>query len=68
MLPSLGIEVFFPLVFLGLAAPFVRGRRQWVTAGIAVAAQWSAVVLCFPRSGGSPPPRSWPPSIGSRIK
>jgi predicted branched-subunit amino acid permease len=41
----LGIEVVFPLVFLGLAAPLLRGRRQWVTALVAVAAAVAAVVV-----------------------
>ncbi len=31
-----GLGELFPLLFLGLAAPLVRGRRAWVTAGIAV--------------------------------
>ncbi len=41
----LGIEVIFPLVFLGLAAPFLRNRRQWITAGLAVVAAVSAVLV-----------------------
>ena len=41
----LGIEVIFPLVFLGLAAPLLRNRRQWLTAGLAVIAAVSAVVI-----------------------
>lgn len=41
----LGIEVIFPLVFLGLAAPLLRNRRQWLTAGLAVMAAVSAVVV-----------------------
>ena len=40
----LGMEVVFPLVFLGLAASQVRNRRQWVTAGAAVIAVVAAVV------------------------
>jgi predicted branched-subunit amino acid permease len=40
----LGIEVIFPLVFLGLAAPLLRNRRQWMTAGLAVLAAVSAVL------------------------
>jgi predicted branched-subunit amino acid permease len=40
----LGIEVIFPLVFLGLAAPLLRNRRQWLTAGLAVIAAVSAVL------------------------
>jgi predicted branched-subunit amino acid permease len=41
----LGIEVIFPLVFLGLAAPLLRNRRQWLTAGLAVIAAVSAVLV-----------------------
>ena len=41
----LGIEVVFPLVFLGLAAPLLRGRRQWITAIAAVVAAVGAVVV-----------------------
>jgi 4-azaleucine resistance transporter AzlC len=41
----LGIEVIFPLVFLGLAAPLLRNRRQWLTAGLAVIAAVSAVLI-----------------------
>jgi predicted branched-subunit amino acid permease len=41
----LGIEVIFPLVFLGLAAPLLRNRRQWLTAGLAVMAAVSAVLV-----------------------
>jgi 4-azaleucine resistance transporter AzlC len=41
----LGIEVVFPLVFLGLAAPLLRNRRQWLTAGLAVIAAASAVLI-----------------------
>ena len=41
----LGIEVVFPLVFLGLAAPLLRGRRQWITAIAAVVAAVAAVVV-----------------------
>jgi predicted branched-subunit amino acid permease len=33
---ALGIEVLFPLLFLGLAAPLLRTRRHWVAAGSAV--------------------------------
>ncbi|MEX0667410.1 MAG: AzlC family ABC transporter permease [Acidimicrobiia bacterium] len=63
----LGIEVVFPLVFLGLAAPLLRGRRQWMTAGVAVVAAVMAVVVL---------PTEWRVTaaaivaavIGSRIK
>ena len=41
----LGIEVIFPLVFLGLAAPLLRNRRQSLTAGLAVIAAVSAVLI-----------------------
>ena len=41
----LGLGVFFPLVFLGLAAPFVRGRRQWATAAASAAASITAVLV-----------------------
>jgi 4-azaleucine resistance transporter AzlC len=41
----LGIEVVFPLVFLGLAAPLLRNRRQWMTAFLAVLAAVAAVVV-----------------------
>ena len=41
----LGIEHIFPLVFLGLAAPLLRHRRQWVTAGLAVMAAVAAVLI-----------------------
>jgi predicted branched-subunit amino acid permease len=33
---ALGIEVLFPLLFLGLAVPLLRTRRHWVAAGSAV--------------------------------
>lgn len=42
---QLGIEVIFPLVFLGLAAPLLRDRRQWLTAGASVLAAVAAVLL-----------------------
>jgi 4-azaleucine resistance transporter AzlC len=35
---AVGIGVLFPLLFLGLAAPMIRGRRDWVVAGSAVVA------------------------------
>lgn len=41
----LGIQVVFPLVFLGLAAPLLRNRRQWMTAGFASLASIAAVVV-----------------------
>jgi predicted branched-subunit amino acid permease len=33
-----GIDVFFPMIFLGLAAGLVRTRRDWFVAGAAVVA------------------------------
>lgn len=44
----LGIQVVFPLVFLGLAAPLLRNRRQWMTAGLALLAAVAAVVVLPP--------------------
>ena len=35
---ALGIGVLFPLLFLALAVPLVRRRRDWIVAGLAVAA------------------------------
>ena len=35
---ALGIDVLFALLFLGLAAPLIRIRRDWLVAGLAVAA------------------------------
>ena len=63
----LGIEIVFPLVFLGLAAPLLRGRRHWMTAGLAAVAAVAAVVAL---------PSEWRVTaaaivgavIGSRIK
>jgi len=40
---AVGIDILFGLLFLGLAAPFVRTRRDWVVAGAAVAATLIAV-------------------------
>lgn len=45
---SYGLDVLFPLMFLGLAAPLVRSRRQWITAGLAVVATVIAVGLVPP--------------------
>ncbi len=33
-----GIDVFFPLIFLGLAAALVRTRRDWIVVGTAIVA------------------------------
>ena len=52
---ALGIEVLFPLLFLGLAAPLLRTRRHWVAAG-------SAVVLRHPCHAG--PSRGMAGDIG----
>lgn len=40
-----GATVFFPLMFLALAAPLVQGRRAWIVAGLAVAAALASTVL-----------------------
>ena len=34
---ALGIDVLFALLFLGLAAPLIRTRRDWLVVGLAVA-------------------------------
>jgi predicted branched-subunit amino acid permease len=44
----LGLSIIFPLVFLGLALPLLKSRRQWVTAGLAVGATVAAVVFLPP--------------------
>jgi predicted branched-subunit amino acid permease len=44
----LGMEVVFPLVFLGLAASQLRNPRQWVTAGLSVIAAVAAVAALPP--------------------
>jgi predicted branched-subunit amino acid permease len=33
---ALGIDVLFALLFLGLAAPLIRTRRDWLVVGVAV--------------------------------
>ncbi len=40
-----GATVFFPLMFLALAAPLVRGRRAWIVVAMSVAAALAAVVV-----------------------
>ena len=35
---ALGIDVLFALLFLGLAAPLIHTRRDWMVVGMAVAA------------------------------
>ena len=42
---ALGIDVLFALLFLGLAAPLVRTRRDWLVAGLAVVAALVATVV-----------------------
>ncbi len=39
-----GATVFFPLMFLALAAPLVRGRRAWVVTGLAIVAALASTV------------------------
>lgn len=63
----LGIEVIFPLVFLGLAAPLLRGRRQWVTAGLAVLAAVAAV-LALPSEWRVTASAIVAAVVGSRVK
>ncbi len=40
-----GVGELFPLMFLGLAAPLVRGRRAWITAVAAAVAAVAAVTV-----------------------
>jgi predicted branched-subunit amino acid permease len=42
---ALGIDVLFALLFLGLAAPLIRSRRDWLVAGSAVAAALLATMV-----------------------
>lgn len=64
---TLGLEVTFPLVFLGMALPLLTNRRQWVTAALAVTASLAAVTWL---------PVAWQVSVaaltaaalGSRVK
>jgi predicted branched-subunit amino acid permease len=42
---ALGIDVLFALLFLGLAAPLVRNRRDWLVVGLAVAATLLATMV-----------------------
>jgi predicted branched-subunit amino acid permease len=37
-----------PLLFLGLAAPMIRGRRDWIVAGSAVVAALIATMVLPP--------------------
>ena len=41
----LGIDVLFALLFLGLAAPLIRSRRDWLVVGLAVVAALLATVV-----------------------
>jgi 4-azaleucine resistance transporter AzlC len=45
---ALGIDVLFALLSLGLAAPMVKNRRDWVVAAAAVAASIVAAMLLPP--------------------
>jgi predicted branched-subunit amino acid permease len=45
---ALGIDVLFALLFLGLAAPMVKNRRDWVVAAAAVAASILAAIFLPP--------------------
>ena len=42
---AMGIDVLFALLFLGLAAPMVRNRRDWVVAAAAVLASVLAALV-----------------------
>ena len=42
---AVGIGVLFPLLFLGLAAPMIHGRRDWLVAGSAVLTSIAATLL-----------------------
>jgi len=42
---ALGIDVLFALLFLGLAAPLIRTRRDWTVAGLAVVAALLATLV-----------------------
>jgi predicted branched-subunit amino acid permease len=42
---ALGIDVLFALLFLGLAAPLIRTRRDWIVVGLAVAAALLAIAV-----------------------
>lgn len=41
----LGIDVLFALLFLGLAAPLIRTRRDWLVAGLAVGSALLATLV-----------------------
>lgn len=40
-----GADVFFALLFLGLAAPLVRARRDWIVAGLTVVVALTATLV-----------------------
>lgn len=42
---AFGIDVLFALLFLGLAAPLIRTRRDWLVAGLAVIAALLATLV-----------------------
>ncbi|MGH8927171.1 MAG: AzlC family ABC transporter permease [Acidimicrobiia bacterium] len=42
---GLGIDVIYPLVFMGLALPLLESKRAWRTATLAVAASLLAIVI-----------------------
>ena len=63
----LGIAVVFPLVFLGLAAPSLRDRRQWATAFIGLLTAIAAV-LTLPAEWRVTASAIVAALIGSRIK
>jgi len=43
-----GVGVMLPLLFLGLAVPMIRGRRDWIVAGSAVVAALIATMVLPP--------------------
>ena len=45
---AVGVGVMLPLLFLGLAAPMIQKRRDWVVAGSAVAAALLATLVLPP--------------------
>jgi predicted branched-subunit amino acid permease len=45
---TVGVAVLFPLLFLGLAAPMVHKRRDWIVAGAAVVAALLATLVVPP--------------------
>jgi predicted branched-subunit amino acid permease len=42
---ALGIDVLFALLFMGLAAPLIRTRRDWLVAGLAVGSALLATLV-----------------------